>query len=224
MTPEQVAGVVGWWVRRYTRGLPLQVAERRIGEIDADLYDHIQHGRDHGDPDGRLARSILSRLLRGLPADLVWRSGQTRPHRNLGRAGRTLLGGPAMRHATAAATTVLVAAAVLVLVWFFSGVLLGQFSVPPHPLAIVSWLAYGGGVTALSRWVPRPVAMGAAGLVGAVALTNLYIAPTGQVVGAAIAHSEYTWIGIAILAANGAIRSRTPAPADKAAAAPDPTS
>ena len=48
MTPERMAALVAWWVRRYTRNLPAPIAERRIGEIDADLHDHIAHERAGG--------------------------------------------------------------------------------------------------------------------------------------------------------------------------------
>src|SRR5919107_1465509 len=43
MTPERVTELVARWVRFYTRNLPAPVAERRIGEIDADLHDHLAH-------------------------------------------------------------------------------------------------------------------------------------------------------------------------------------
>jgi hypothetical protein len=68
-----VAGLVARWVRLYTRQLPPPIAERRAGEIDADLHDHIAHERARGTSDGRIAFSILSRMARGLPADASWR-------------------------------------------------------------------------------------------------------------------------------------------------------
>ncbi len=73
MTPERTARLVARWVRWYTRGLPADVAERRIGEIDADLHDHIAHDRAHGVGERRIALSVLSRLVRGLEADASWR-------------------------------------------------------------------------------------------------------------------------------------------------------
>jgi hypothetical protein len=73
MTPERIAGLVGRWVRFYTRDLPTPVAERRIGEIDADLHDHIAHERTTGASDRRIALGIASRMVRGLPADASWR-------------------------------------------------------------------------------------------------------------------------------------------------------
>ena len=74
MTPERVAGLVARWVRFYTRDLPPPVAERRIGEIDADLHDHITHERSRATEDRRIALGIAARMVRGLAADVSWRS------------------------------------------------------------------------------------------------------------------------------------------------------
>ena len=48
MTPERAASLVDRWVRLYTRDLPAAVAQRRAGEIEADLHDHIEHERARG--------------------------------------------------------------------------------------------------------------------------------------------------------------------------------
>ncbi|AXB43699.1 hypothetical protein [Amycolatopsis albispora] len=73
MNPERVAALVTRWVRCYTRGLPAPIAERRIGEIAADLHDHITCERDAGTGGTRIALGLLSRMVRGLPADVSWR-------------------------------------------------------------------------------------------------------------------------------------------------------
>jgi hypothetical protein len=73
MTPEGIAGLVGRWVRAYTRGLPAEVARRRVEEIDADLHDQIADERAHGTGEGRIALGILSRMVRGAAADAAWR-------------------------------------------------------------------------------------------------------------------------------------------------------
>ena len=73
MTPERVAGLVARWVRFYTRNLPPAIVERRTGEIDADLHDHIAHDRAHGIRDRRIAFSIAARMVRGIAADASWR-------------------------------------------------------------------------------------------------------------------------------------------------------
>jgi hypothetical protein len=74
MTPERMAGLVARWVRFYTRNLPAPIAERRIGEIDSDLHDHIEHDRAHGTTDRRIAAGVAARMVRGLAADAAWRS------------------------------------------------------------------------------------------------------------------------------------------------------
>jgi len=73
LTPERTAELVERWVRFYTRELPAPIAERRAGEMAADLHDHIAHERERETSDLRIALSILSRMARGLPADLSWR-------------------------------------------------------------------------------------------------------------------------------------------------------
>lgn len=74
----RAAGLVTRWVRCYTRQLPAPLAERRIDEISADLYDHIAHEHARGTGDRRIALSVLSRMVRGLAADASWR-GRIRP-------------------------------------------------------------------------------------------------------------------------------------------------
>jgi len=73
MSPERTAGLVLRWARLYTRGLPADVAERRIEELAADLHDQIAHERNAGIADGRIARAVAARAVRGMPSDLAWR-------------------------------------------------------------------------------------------------------------------------------------------------------
>jgi len=73
-----MAKLVARWVRFYTRNLPAPIASRRIDEIHADLHDHIAHERARGTSDRRIALSILSRMVRGLPADTSWRGRHAR--------------------------------------------------------------------------------------------------------------------------------------------------
>ena len=73
MTPERAAELVGRWVRFYTRELPALIAQRRIDEIGADLHAHVVHERAQGTGDRRITLSILSRMARGLTADVSWR-------------------------------------------------------------------------------------------------------------------------------------------------------
>lgn len=76
MTPERMAELVALWVRICTRDLPTPIARRRIPEIDADLHHHIALERARGLSDGRIARDIAARMVRGLAADLAWRRYQ----------------------------------------------------------------------------------------------------------------------------------------------------
>jgi uncharacterized membrane protein len=78
MTPERMVELVARWVRFYTRDLPAEIAERRLGEIDADLHDHIAHERANGIDERRIARGIASRMVRGLAADTAWRGRQVK--------------------------------------------------------------------------------------------------------------------------------------------------
>jgi hypothetical protein len=78
MTPERMAELVAHWVRFYTRDLPGPIAQRRVDEIDADLHDHIAHERANGTSDPRIALRILSRMVRGLAADVGWRGRQAK--------------------------------------------------------------------------------------------------------------------------------------------------
>ena len=71
---ERAAALVTGWARCYTRRLPPPVAGRRVGEISADLHDHITYERSRGTGDRRIALGLLSRLVRGLAADVSWRS------------------------------------------------------------------------------------------------------------------------------------------------------
>jgi hypothetical protein len=64
-----------WWVRRYARGLPEELRADRLGEIASDLWEHRRVSGSG--PVAGLA--ILSRCLRGAPADLSWRRAQRRP-------------------------------------------------------------------------------------------------------------------------------------------------
>jgi hypothetical protein len=76
MTPERMSELVARWVRLYTRSVPEPIARRRIDEIESDLHDHTEHERARGTGDRRIALSIAARMVRGLAADLSWRSNR----------------------------------------------------------------------------------------------------------------------------------------------------
>lgn len=73
MSPEGSASLVRAWVGLYTRGLSAAQARQRIAELDADLADQIDHDRSRGIDDRSIARSIRSRMVRGLLHDAAWR-------------------------------------------------------------------------------------------------------------------------------------------------------
>jgi hypothetical protein len=73
LKPERTAELVERWTRYYTRELPDPIVERRVDEVGADLHDHIHYERTRSTSDVRIALSILSRMVRGLTADVIWR-------------------------------------------------------------------------------------------------------------------------------------------------------
>jgi hypothetical protein len=62
------------WTLTYTRGLDPDLAERRQDEIASDLHEHAVWAHEAGVSPRRLAGSIRVSALRGVPADLAWRS------------------------------------------------------------------------------------------------------------------------------------------------------
>jgi hypothetical protein len=69
------AGLTRRWARLYVRGLPEHVRRDRLAELESDLWEHVRAAGGGSGP------SILSRCLRGVPADLAWRRAQRRPRR-----------------------------------------------------------------------------------------------------------------------------------------------
>jgi hypothetical protein len=72
-TTVVAAGLTRSWIRCYTLGLPRDTRMMRQDEIESDLWEH-----EHDVPHGVMSRmglglSVLSRLVRGMPADVFWR-------------------------------------------------------------------------------------------------------------------------------------------------------
>lgn len=61
--------LVRTWTRVYTTGLPAALRERRIAEIESDLWEH---GHDSPGPVVN-SLAIVRRLAAGIPDDLGWR-------------------------------------------------------------------------------------------------------------------------------------------------------
>ena len=71
------ASLVRAWVGLYTMGLPESAAEERRTLIEADLWDEADAAEWLVESAG-LGRQRFSRLVRGVPADLIWRLEQQR--------------------------------------------------------------------------------------------------------------------------------------------------
>jgi hypothetical protein len=61
-----VHSLIRAWTSLYTLALPSEVRARRRAEIESDLWESA-HDRDDA------GRGLLLRLLRGMPADILWR-------------------------------------------------------------------------------------------------------------------------------------------------------
>lgn len=78
-----------WWVDRYTRGLGEDVRAERRAEIESDMWEH----RAAAGGGGRgVGLAIVSRCVRGVPADLSWRRARARGRRTLPSRGSVLRG------------------------------------------------------------------------------------------------------------------------------------
>ena len=62
------AALARWWADRYTRGLPPAVRDRRLAEIDNDVYEQLLVASRPG-----RASAVGWRAVRGAHADLAWR-------------------------------------------------------------------------------------------------------------------------------------------------------
>ncbi len=74
------AGFTDWWVRTYTRGLPVEVATSRRAEIENDVHEHLA--------DGAPGAAVVSRTARGAISDLTWRRQEARAMKAQATGGR----------------------------------------------------------------------------------------------------------------------------------------
>jgi hypothetical protein len=65
--------VVSWWTATYTAGLASSVRNARRAEIASDVWEHREDMVAGGETMLRSAIGIVSRMVRGVPADLLWR-------------------------------------------------------------------------------------------------------------------------------------------------------
>jgi hypothetical protein len=66
-------GLARAWVRTYTAGLPMASRRRRTEQLESDLWEHEADLDGAGVAPGLAGLEILGRLVRGVPADLLWR-------------------------------------------------------------------------------------------------------------------------------------------------------
>ena len=145
MTPEGMAELVARWVRLYTRDLPYPIAQRRINEIEADVHDHIAHERAHGTSDGRIALGILSRMVRGLAADVSWRGRHARVTTDVRPAGEEAM----MKRRTAyrSAARVAIATAVILMVPLVAMQFTDEVAWGPGDFIVMGAVLFGTGLS-----------------------------------------------------------------------------
>jgi len=108
------------WGRWYTRDLPGDIAADRIAELESDVFEErAAAGSDPG-----VGSSILWRAVRGVPADLAWRSARLHAAALTAPAGTFPLAMPALAHV---ATALLLAWGVLIVVRVGSGLIDGSW-------------------------------------------------------------------------------------------------
>jgi hypothetical protein len=202
--------VVRWWVRRYTAGLAPSDAWDRRAEIDSDLAEHCHARRGDGWAHRHIVRERVTRLVRGMRADLAWR--QDLLHRNTNRLANTATG------AVTAVASLLIAGYHFV----FAAYLLGTTTLGER--------RFLGGLGAYAEEVDRPVAGAVAATIiatlGVVLIAATVARPaapmTANVATMSVASLSLTffWLGVwpvALVAIAGALtdlarRGATPPP------------
>lgn len=81
-----------WWLRLYTAGLPTDLRTRRKEELESDLYEHQADRRREYASSVRVGFEVLGRVVRGMPADLVWRMQLEAPPMELKISSERLVG------------------------------------------------------------------------------------------------------------------------------------
>lgn len=204
---EAMVDVVRRWTATYTRGLPDLTASRREAELEADLHDHVQHSRQHDRAEWSTALEIAARLVRGLPADLIWR-----------RTVRSSSGGTSLLEMVGATMARKVKVPLIALGWVVAIVAIGQFIegylysgpvVQAHPGVIAIWLVFGALLAMPGRIASRSVLLTAAIVLIVVAALGQLALPSGMTrpptssSDLAWASSYYTWIAAGVVMTQG---------------------
>jgi hypothetical protein len=190
MIPERVAELISWWVRFYTRDLPAPTARRRIDEIDSDLHDQIAHERADGTSDRRIALGILSRMARGLAADVAWRR----------RHAPTRLG----------AGRVAIATAFVLLVPLLAMQFTDEVAWSPADFAVAGLLLFGAGLTyrLVARRAGTSAYRVAVGLAVAAALLLIWLVGAVGVIGEDGDRADLMYGGVLLVGIVGAVLTR----------------
>lgn len=168
---DRGSSAVRGWVGLYTRGLPAEARERRREEVASDLADESLEAERVGSI-GDLTTMRLSRLVRGIPADLTWRLGEARRSPGPSKERREPM--PASRLSLVLLAGVVILAGIGLVLTLQPLVTLGQ-----DPDRWDSWGPYGliagtaavivGALVAVWRPVPGAVIALTGALVGALA-------------------------------------------------------
>lgn len=191
---------VRWWVAFYTRGLPHGVTERRRGEMESDLCDHAAHDRERGRPPTVTALEMLARLVRGAPADLIWRTNVRA--RSTGQSTVSLVGGIVIRTMKTPLVSLGLTAVILAIVHLMVTLAFRTPDAGAHPVAVAIWVAFGSLLTIASRALPRRTLLLSGTLLAIIGLLGL--AGTGWTpVPTSWASTYFTWIPVGLLLTHG---------------------
>ena len=163
---DRSAAAVRAWVAWYTGRLPVEIAAARRELVEADLFEEARAAEWLGET-GALGRQRVSRLVRGIPADLTWRLEQGR------RAGGTTRS-QTMRISKVELVVVAAAAAVYAIGLVASFMALAN----PDPERWAGWGPYGLAaglglaIVGLLMTIPRPAIGLGLGVAGTVVLMS----------------------------------------------------
>lgn len=80
------------WAAAYTFGLAAHVRDARRREIDSDVWEH-QHDAEGASSSPGIALQLIGRMLRGVPADLLWRINVEGPQMDIRIPVERIMGG-----------------------------------------------------------------------------------------------------------------------------------
>jgi hypothetical protein len=207
VTPERMAELVARWVRFYTRGLSAPIAHRRAGEIKADVHDHIAHERARETNDWRIALSILSRMIRGMAADVSWRGQYTRAITDHPSSEEAM-----MKRKTGfrSAVRVAVATAIILLVPFVAMRFTDEVVWTPRDFITAGALLFGSGLTydLVSRKGGTIAYRAAVGVAVAAALLLVWLSLAVGVIGVEGDSADLMYIGVLAVGIIGAVVAR----------------